>query len=249
MQALWCEELQAWNGHHHFPARMSAITRPLQNNEGLLARVGGGKPPIIYRLFFVQWWCSNSGRLIREEKPGTRLTLASFSAWQGQTLGTHTDEQTVGSHCLSTRRRTNSHMKVVRQREAANVLQWYNHWMIGRRFSFTYFHGLLYLKHLSSCVQGVEAFAPCGHLQQFNVWTNKQDFLQPAVGQFYPEFTTSQYQTLLQSNIMCGDLALCLLWVVGKNEWKERENYRGLFCGEKTTRIDLIVGKWKCSRA
>ena len=135
-QALWCEELQAWNGHHHFPARMSAITRPLQNNEGLLARVGGGKPPIIYRLFFVQWWCSNSGRLIREEKPGTRLTLASFSAWQGQTLGKHTDEQTVGSHCLTTRRRTDSHMKVVRQREAANVLQWYSNWMIGLRFSF-----------------------------------------------------------------------------------------------------------------
>ena len=30
---------------------VAAITRPLQNNEGLLARVGGGKPPIIYRLF------------------------------------------------------------------------------------------------------------------------------------------------------------------------------------------------------
>ena len=195
--------------------------------------------------------------------------------------------------------------------------------MIGLRFSFKnviplkgnsgwstvllkYFHGLLYLKNLSrlskclvSRVQGVEAFAPCGHLQQFNVWTNKQDFLQPAVGQFYAEFTTPQYQTLLQSNIMCVDLVRCPLWVVEKqnenrkriiedffvvkrqpgltwllgNEnaaelnfypliflsfiflWccrmqREREIVEDFFVARKDNQwVDLIVGKWKCSRA
>ena len=119
-----------------FSSKNVCYYSPSSKQWGTSCKGGGGKPPIIYRLFFVQWWCSNSGQLIREEKPATRLTLASFSAWQGQTLGTHTDEQTVGSHCLTTRRRTYSYKKVVRQREAAKVSQWYSHWMVGQRFSF-----------------------------------------------------------------------------------------------------------------